>query len=31
MRTYHIRDFKADNLDDTCTQLQHAQDELTAA
>jgi hypothetical protein len=30
MRTYHSRDFKADNLDDTCTRLQHAQDELTA-
>jgi chromosome segregation ATPase len=31
MRTYHSRDFKANDLDDTCTQLQHAQDELIAA
>jgi regulator of sirC expression with transglutaminase-like and TPR domain len=31
MRTYHNRDFKTDDLDDTCTQLQHAQDELVAA
>jgi chromosome segregation ATPase len=31
MRTYHSRDFKTDDLDDTCTQLQHAQDELVAA
>jgi hypothetical protein len=31
MRTYCSRDFKADDLDDTCTRLQHAQDELTAA
>jgi chromosome segregation ATPase len=31
MMTYHSRDFKTDNLDDTRTQLQHAQDELTAA
>jgi hypothetical protein len=31
MRTYHSCDFKADDLDDTRTQLQHAQDELTAA
>jgi peptidoglycan hydrolase CwlO-like protein len=31
MRTYSSRDFKTDDLDDTCTQLQHAQDELTAA
>jgi hypothetical protein len=31
MRTYRNRDFKADELDDTCTRLQHAQDELTAA
>jgi chromosome segregation ATPase len=29
MRTYHSRDFKADDLDDTRTRLQHAQDELT--
>jgi chromosome segregation ATPase len=31
MRTYHTHDFKTDDLDDTRTQLQHAQDELTAA
>jgi peptidoglycan hydrolase CwlO-like protein len=31
MRTYHNRDFKADDLDDTCTRLQHAQYELIAA
>jgi chromosome segregation ATPase len=31
MRTYRSRDFKADDLDDTRTRLQHAQDELTAA
>jgi chromosome segregation ATPase len=31
MRTYCRRDFKADDLDDTRTRLQHAQDELTAA
>jgi hypothetical protein len=31
MRTYHSHDFKTDNLDDTCTRLQHAQDELVAA
>jgi hypothetical protein len=30
MRTYHSHDFKADDLNDTCTWLQHAQDELTA-
>jgi chromosome segregation ATPase len=30
MRTYHGRDFKADDLDVTRTRLQHAQDELTA-
>jgi chromosome segregation ATPase len=29
MRTYHSRDFKTDLLDDVCTRLQHAQDELT--
>jgi septal ring factor EnvC (AmiA/AmiB activator) len=29
MRTYRSRDFKANNLDNTRTQLQHAQDELT--
>jgi peptidoglycan hydrolase CwlO-like protein len=29
MRTYRSRDFKIDNLDDTVTRLQHAQDELT--
>jgi septal ring factor EnvC (AmiA/AmiB activator) len=31
MRTYRSRDLKADDLDDTRTRLQHAQDELTAA
>jgi hypothetical protein len=31
MRTYHSHDFKIDDLDDTCTRLQHAQDELVAA
>jgi septal ring factor EnvC (AmiA/AmiB activator) len=31
MSTYHSRDFKTDKLDDTCTRLQHAQDELVAA
>jgi peptidoglycan hydrolase CwlO-like protein len=31
MRTYHSRDFKTDDLNDTHTRLQHAQDELTAA
>jgi hypothetical protein len=31
MRTYHSRDFKTDDLDDTRTRLQHAQDELVAA
>jgi peptidoglycan hydrolase CwlO-like protein len=31
MRTYHSHDFKTDDLDDTHTQLQHAQDELVAA
>jgi peptidoglycan hydrolase CwlO-like protein len=31
MRTYRSRDFKTDELNDTCTRLQHAQDELTAA
>jgi hypothetical protein len=31
IRTYHSRDFKTDYLDETRTQLQHAQDELTAA
>jgi septal ring factor EnvC (AmiA/AmiB activator) len=31
MRTYRSRDFKTDDLDDTRTQLQHAQDELTTA
>jgi chromosome segregation ATPase len=31
MRTYRSRDFKANDLDDTRTQLQHAQDELAAA
>jgi hypothetical protein len=30
MRTYRSRDFKTDDLDDTCTQLQHTQDELVA-
>jgi hypothetical protein len=31
MRTYRSRDFKTDDLNDTHTWLQHAQDELTAA
>jgi septal ring factor EnvC (AmiA/AmiB activator) len=31
MMTYHSRNFKTDDLDDTRTRLQHAQDELTAA
>jgi chromosome segregation ATPase len=31
MRTYRSRDFKTDDLDDTRTQLHHAQDELVAA
>jgi chromosome segregation ATPase len=31
MRTYRSRDFKTDDLDDTCTRLQHDQDELVAA
>jgi hypothetical protein len=31
MRTYRRRDFKTDDLDDTRTRLQHAQDELVAA
>jgi chromosome segregation ATPase len=31
MRTYHSHDFKIDDLDDTRTQLKHAQDELVAA
>jgi hypothetical protein len=31
MRTYHSRDFRVDDLDDTHTRLQHAQDVLTAA
>jgi chromosome segregation ATPase len=31
MRTYRSCDFKIDNLDDTHTRLQHAQDEQTAA
>jgi hypothetical protein len=31
MRTYHRHDFKIDDLDDTRTQLKHAQDELVAA
>jgi chromosome segregation ATPase len=31
MRTYRSHDFKTDNIDDTRTRLQHAQDELTAA
>jgi chromosome segregation ATPase len=30
MRTYRSCDFKTDDLDDTRTRLQHAQDELTA-
>jgi peptidoglycan hydrolase CwlO-like protein len=29
MRTYHSRDFKVNDLDDTRTRLQQAQDELT--
>jgi chromosome segregation ATPase len=31
MRTYRSRDFKVDDLDDTCTWLQHTKDELTTA
>jgi chromosome segregation ATPase len=31
MMTYRRRDFKTDDLDDTHTRLQHAQDELVAA
>jgi septal ring factor EnvC (AmiA/AmiB activator) len=31
MRTYHSRDFKTDNLDDTHTRLQHAQATSTTA
>jgi hypothetical protein len=31
MRTYHSCDFKTNDLDDTHTRLQHAQDELPAA
>jgi hypothetical protein len=31
MWTYHCHDVKSDFLDDTCTRLQHAQDELTVA
>jgi peptidoglycan hydrolase CwlO-like protein len=31
MMTYHSRDFKTDDLDDTRTRLQHFQDELVAA
>jgi chromosome segregation ATPase len=31
MRTYRSHDFKTDDLDDTHTRLQHAQDELVAA
>jgi septal ring factor EnvC (AmiA/AmiB activator) len=31
MRTYRSRDFKTDDLDDTRTRLQDAQDELVAA
>jgi peptidoglycan hydrolase CwlO-like protein len=31
IRTYRSRDFKTDDLDDTCTWLQHAQDELATA
>jgi predicted nuclease with TOPRIM domain len=31
MSTYCNYDFKADDLDDSYTRLQHAQDELTAA
>jgi septal ring factor EnvC (AmiA/AmiB activator) len=30
MRTYRSRDFKTNDLDDTRTRLQHAQDELVA-
>jgi chromosome segregation ATPase len=30
IRTYRSRDFKTDDLDDTRTRLQHAQDELIA-
>jgi septal ring factor EnvC (AmiA/AmiB activator) len=30
MRNYRSRDFKTDDLDNTCTRLQHTQDELTA-
>jgi predicted component of type VI protein secretion system len=30
MRTYRSRDFKTDDLDDTRTRPQHAQDELVA-
>jgi chromosome segregation ATPase len=31
MRTYHSRDFKVDDLNNTRTRLHHTQDELTAA
>jgi hypothetical protein len=31
MRTYRSRNLKTDDLDDTRTRLQHAQDELVAA
>jgi hypothetical protein len=31
MRTYRSHDFKADDFNDTRTQLQHAQNELTTA
>jgi chromosome segregation ATPase len=31
MRTYRSHDFKTDDLDDTRTRLQHAQDQLVAA
>jgi chromosome segregation ATPase len=31
MRTYHSHDFKTNDLNDTHTRLQHAQDELTTA
>jgi predicted transcriptional regulator len=31
MRTYRSRDFKTEDLDNTHTRLQHAQDELVAA
>jgi hypothetical protein len=31
MRTYRSCNFKTDDLDDTRTRLQHAQDELVAA